>query len=381
MLTPKGLHLREQAAWEREGRASNEERLTNGVSGSVSLRATVRALRAMYPIDSSLSPARVSNALSLSEVWDDAMWRRHTGKWRHLVHIGMLRRATVTAAIWPLMVLVVGWALVVRALDLGRLPLAPLTLSASSIGLLLVFRTNQAAARASEARRLLGLVKRRAADLATYLALEPARDDGDRLVDVGARYCAFLIWAFKGAVRPGDAATRAAYLSLIPDEERDWVRAHQGGGPDDIVTPATCALRLRYVFRDLGAERSRDDSRAERAIADVAGSYGGCSRIYTTPIPPHYLRHISRTLVAWLLMLPFATSHLHDSAGALACSTGLVAFLLIGIDEIGSQIEEPFGVLPLHELALATSAAVASVVDGPRPPGSGGGRGGKPALV
>lgn len=32
---------------------------------------------------------------------------------------------------------------------------------------------------------------------------------------------------------------------------------------------------------------------------------------------------------------------------ALRCDAGVISFLLLGIEEIGVQIEEPFGILPM----------------------------------
>jgi len=53
-------------------------------------------------------------------------------------------------------------------------------------------------------------------------------------------------------------------------------------------------------------------------------------------------------MVIWLSALPLG---LYGSCGwatvPLACT---IAFLLLGIDEIGVQIEEPFGLLPLDDL-------------------------------
>lgn len=49
----------------------------------------------------------------------------------------------------------------------------------------------------------------------------------------------------------------------------------------------------------------------------------------------------SRFLILWLLLLPTA---LWDSCSWTAVPiSGCIAFLMLGIDEIGVQIEEPFG--------------------------------------
>jgi len=58
-----------------------------------------------------------------------------------------------------------------------------------------------------------------------------------------------------------------------------------------------------------------------------------------------YTRHTSRSLMLWLLTLPFA---LWDGMGwAAVPAVALMSYLMLGIDEIGVQIEEPFGVLPV----------------------------------
>ncbi|PRW56885.1 UPF0187 chloroplastic [Chlorella sorokiniana] len=78
------------------------------------------------------------------------------------------------------------------------------------------------------------------------------------------------------------------------------------------------------------------------ALEDALGT---CERILRTPIPLGYTRHTSRFLMIWLTLLPFT---LWDSCRwAMLPIAILIAFLLLGIEEIGVQIEEPFSILPL----------------------------------
>ncbi len=59
-------------------------------------------------------------------------------------------------------------------------------------------------------------------------------------------------------------------------------------------------------------------------------------------------RHTSRFLIIWLTAMPFT---LWKSCGlAMIPATGVLAFLLLAIEEIGVQIEEPFSILPLGKL-------------------------------
>jgi predicted membrane chloride channel (bestrophin family) len=62
--------------------------------------------------------------------------------------------------------------------------------------------------------------------------------------------------------------------------------------------------------------------------------------------------HTSRFLIIWLSTLPFA--EWNSFHWATIPITLLIGALLLGIDEIGVQIEEPFGVLPLD--AICTRA-------------------------
>jgi hypothetical protein len=55
--------------------------------------------------------------------------------------------------------------------------------------------------------------------------------------------------------------------------------------------------------------------------------------------------HTSRFLIIWLAFLPLALYPTWDWATVPV--TTIIAFLLLGIDEIGVQIEEPFAILPL----------------------------------
>eukprot|EP01025_Chloroclados_australasicus_P059766 TRINITY_DN7577_c0_g2_i2.p2 TRINITY_DN7577_c0_g2~~TRINITY_DN7577_c0_g2_i2.p2 ORF type:complete len:158 (-),score=20.50 TRINITY_DN7577_c0_g2_i2:137-610(-) len=69
-------------------------------------------------------------------------------------------------------------------------------------------------------------------------------------------------------------------------------------------------------------------------------------RIFRSPIPLSYTRHTSRFLMIWLAFVPL--SLWHDCGWLSVPATSVTAFLLLGIEEIGVQVEEPFGILPLE---------------------------------
>ena len=77
---------------------------------------------------------------------------------------------------------------------------------------------------------------------------------------------------------------------------------------------------------------------------------GACERIFKSPIPLVYTRHTSRFVGVWLGFLPLAIWGVDSSWNHLATipSSALIVFFLLGIEELGLQIEEPFGILPLE---------------------------------
>ena len=57
-------------------------------------------------------------------------------------------------------------------------------------------------------------------------------------------------------------------------------------------------------------------------------------------------RHTTRFLVLWLTFMPYC---IWDQLGWFTVPVSvIIAFLLLGIEEIGIQIEEPFGILALE---------------------------------
>jgi predicted membrane chloride channel (bestrophin family) len=75
---------------------------------------------------------------------------------------------------------------------------------------------------------------------------------------------------------------------------------------------------------------------------------GGCERILRTPIPVAYTRHTSRFVILWMTFLPYA---IWEKFGWATLAVALfIGVLLLGINEIGIDVEEPFSLLPLEAI-------------------------------
>jgi putative membrane protein len=76
-------------------------------------------------------------------------------------------------------------------------------------------------------------------------------------------------------------------------------------------------------------------------VDDLVDILGGCERILRTPLPLIYSIKLRQLLLIFCLILPIEiVSHLTWWTGVV---TAFVSFTLLSIEEIGSEIEEPFG--------------------------------------
>jgi len=92
-------------------------------------------------------------------------------------------------------------------------------------------------------------------------------------------------------------------------------------------------------------------ARIDSSITSLTTVLTGCERIKNTPIPFTYNLLLHRTAYLYCFLLPFG---LIDSIGFMTpFVVGIVSFTFFGLDALGDEIEEPFGVLP-NDLALSS---------------------------
>jgi predicted membrane chloride channel (bestrophin family) len=66
-------------------------------------------------------------------------------------------------------------------------------------------------------------------------------------------------------------------------------------------------------------------------------------------VPRFYTRHTGRFLEVWLLLMPFTLYTSFDytwNHWGMIPATVIISFFLLGIEELGIQLEEPFSLLP-----------------------------------
>lgn len=135
---------------------------------------------------------------------------------------------------------------------------------------------------------------------------------------------------------------------LLPPEEAIWVIQ----APSD--APTAILIRLRQLVASSIHELPLTASQAmEFKIGELESVLGVCKRLIGSPIPPTYTRHTSRVLCLYLGLLPIALVASKATLVSILVNISLLSYVLIGIDEIGVEIEHPFPLLPMYHLSKA----------------------------
>jgi len=98
------------------------------------------------------------------------------------------------------------------------------------------------------------------------------------------------------------------------------------------------------------------DAQCER----LCGVFGASERVLRTALPTGFTRHTSRLMFLWTNLLPFALYPAMGPIGTLPASL-VGAYALLGIEDIGVQLEEPFDILPLRQYSDGMFDAIGQV--------------------
>ncbi|MVM31755.1 hypothetical protein GO755_17035 [Spirosoma sp. HMF4905] len=214
-----------------------------------------------------------------------------------------------------------------------------------TLSLLLVFRTNTAYDRFWEGRRQWGLLVNYSRNLAVLMdGLLP--DDAQTNRVFFARTLSNFALALKGHLRTGVDFTE---LEETGDDQLKTLS-------DYAHIPSRLAALLTRRFQLLRQDGLINDADLitirlyHQSLLDITGS---CERIKKTPIPFSYSFFIKLFITMYILLIPLVLVSNYGYFGIIA--TTLAAYALIGIEMIGDEIEEPFGLdcndLPLNQIA------------------------------
>ncbi len=213
------------------------------------------------------------------------------------------------------------------------IPLHGHTLIGVALGLLLVFRTNVSYDRFWEGRRQWGNIvndSRNIGRLATSL-LKEDRDLLDRLL----LWTMAWSWSVKHRLRGKKGIGSIATELPSPEVQEVEQAQHIPLAVSRKMTEQIDAAQRRGLISDV--QQSMLDGSLQRLI----DALGACERIHNTPLPFAYMVHLRRALIVYLVTLPMAL--VADFGWATVPALLLIAYILLGVEEIGVEIEDPFG--------------------------------------
>lgn len=253
-------------------------------------------------------------------------------------------RGSVIPAVLPRVLLYSGIAAVVvltHTYSEGSLRFGLATFTPDLVlGLLLVFRTNTAYERFWEGRKAWGMVVNASRNLARQLLIMVEehtprdRQEKEQMVRFITAYAIALKHHLRGScsldelhgVLPQDRLALLAGVSHVPLSIIFWI--------DDY-------LRWQYHQHHLNAYQFTS---LEQLLSQLVDAMGVCERILRTPQPLAYSVHLRHILILYCLFFPFRLVAQMDWATIPA--TGIAAFVVLGIEEIALEIENPFGTDP-----------------------------------
>ncbi|MBK6463358.1 MAG: bestrophin family protein [Myxococcales bacterium] len=228
----------------------------------------------------------------------------------------------------------------------------PFTLIGVPLGIFLGFRNSASYDRFWEGRKLWGALVNTTRSLArqiTTFIVAPegaspeehaaVRQEQERLVRMVVAY----VHAFRHHLRDQDA--RLGLDEVLTAEELAAIAPHEN------VPIALLGLLGEHFLaaRRRGLVHMYHAPILEQSLVSLTDVQGACERIKTTPIPYSYTVLMHRIVGSYCALLPFGTA---EALGwASVAVVAFVSYALLGLDSIGDELEQPFGLDP-NDLAL-----------------------------
>jgi len=205
------------------------------------------------------------------------------------------------------------------------------------LGLLLVFRTNTAYDRFWEGRKCWGSLINNVRNLARQIWInieerEP-KDITNKIINMR------LLVAFAVATKlhlRGESVNKE--LEALMSSYKYFTLKTMHNPPLEVAFWIGDYLQQQYRCDRLNIYQL---NAMQELLNKMVNDLGVCERILKTPIPLAYSIHLKQLLLIYCLLLPFQlVNNLGWWTGAIVA---LISFTLLGIEEIGIQIENPFG--------------------------------------
>lgn len=266
-------------------------------------------------------------------------------------------RGSIVPAVAPRVLAITGLAVLVSAFaELGhppgieRVSVAPFTLIGLVLSIFLSFRNSACHERWWEGRRQWGQLVHESRSLAR-LCNAVLADDPQRRLRV-CRLAAGFAHGLCARLRGGDVA--AAVRPWLPAAAGDPLDGHRNL-PERML--GLIAADLAAALRE-GRLDPYLYGRFEAHLHAMGGVQAGCERILSTPLPFAYTLLLHRCAWLFCVLLPFGLVTVLGWATPVVST--VLAYAFFGLDQLGEEMEEPFGTepndLPLDALVRGIEA-------------------------
>jgi len=333
------------------------------------------------------------------------MWAQHTSRTRYIRHVKTLFSSRLSRRIFPQFALCTLWSLLSVNVLTSRwlvasthfVPFTSLSMISTFVGFCLTLRSNQGLARLSEGRKLWGRAFIVLRDTAQILAAYAYPKEKEMLhthmqwvytttsiplitnaqsipnctkpltttPESQARHLSIFAWLLKGHLRNTDD-TPLIQTMLPSTTDRTYLTSQR-------KTPVAAITRVRQIVASLASRNViplAAHQQLESNLNELNYVVGMCERIAGSPVPPVYTSHTSRLLVFYLVCMPLALHGMALKKTVTVLVTAIIGYTMLGLDEISHVLEQPFRLMPLHQLSRNIMLDVADAFVC-RPPGLG----------
>lgn len=299
-------------------------------------------------------------------VYDFANWRKHRSPTRFIDRLFKIHKSQVLLNSLPSIAWVATDATLVLAyhvaveqglfpadwpiLEPGGACAAFINQTGVALSLLLVFRTDESYNRWNEARKLWGDCLNRCRDVMRQGCTYFPKDQPEARRGL-ARWLIALSRSLRVHFQP-EVTLESELRDVLTAEELRILCASRHRPMRAISAISTIVMSVPM--------HEEYQMNMDNNLTFFSDMLGGCERILRAPIPVSFTRHTDRFLIVWLTLVPLAL-YPDCGWGVVPVSAGIAA-VLCGIEEIGIQCEEPFGVLPLEVICNRIQADVSTML-------------------
>jgi len=347
-----------------------------------------------YDLEFKLSSPFTSREKLCTHQNSSANNRYAAGDWLHNVRtlprssvLREIRNPVITVAIWSQLVAIT-YRLMQKSgseffqkissnMCIGALPHSLLV---SSLGLLLVFRTNSAYQRFAEGRKIWEQIHSVSRNMSRFMTIYEEEIGTEKKHRVKNLLAAFP-YLLRHHIRPRcldtngssiddentielevhpntvvDTRYEGDQLTMTKEKETHKCLVDRRGLPWNLFSKDTLKKVVKVENRPLWVcdhmakelatvpygpnFTSRERLTLVGQIEKLSNAVGECERIHQTAVPLNYARHSLRSLTIWLFSLPFVM--IKDIGLLTGPVMAVISWLLFGVYQIGYTIEDPF---------------------------------------